>query len=679
MWCAFPPEYQAKSLLHVASCSPQGVLGSESGCETSEEFAAYKGAQTALLKSRPVLDAVLKEPSFRYLAQLYDDPAEALDNNLHVETLPGSGILRVTYTSENPERAATILNGVIEACLKEIAHTEQEKRQTCMDQLQAGVRSYDEILRQKRSRLRELQESLGIDDHQTLTLRFQSALAQEAAARQKLSDTRMDVKKTEHELEALKQLLQQPVRVAVSEAVVMECLRQEPGSQKQLALLSQVEEEIQKICDTVLPPFQSSLLAAPEKRRALAMEAIELRKREVRPYLEADLRAKHENETREKIRQLESHLQATREQLAALEGEIKRQGEIVKHWSSAINRQDKPTSDIEAIRNDIAATEATEKKIIEQLEMLKVEPTIPSRVSLRASAQTPRERNYAPLLKLGGFTALAAFGLLFCAVAVPEVRLSRVYRAEDVARKVGVGILGTLPAIPARARNVLAHRNRKRDAHKYMQLAESVDAIRTLLLHVAQTDALRVIMVTSANGGEGKTSLACHLAASLARAWRRTLLIDADLRNPAAHRQFDIQPEPGLSEVLRGEAELDDAIRPTSISRLWLLPAGEWDSHAIQALAQKEVAQIFDRLKRQYDFIVMDSSPVLPVADALSLAQHADGVIVSVLVDVSRAPAVHAATQRLAALGARVLGTVVAGSRADVGVTDCQYPPATSR
>src|SRR5262249_2984484 len=263
-------------------------------------------------------------------------------------------------------------------------------------------------------------------------------------------------------------------------------------------------------------------------------------------------------------------------QVKALEGEIKRQQEMVNRWSLVLNRPTKATTDIESLRNDIAATEEIEKKLFVQLETLKAAPRIPSRVRLVSSAHLPREKNYVPLLKLGGATGLATFGLVFCAVVVPEVRLKRIHSAEDVARRVGVGILGTVPAVPARARNVFSERDPRRDGRRYTQLAEAVDAIRTLLLHTAEPDVLRVIMVTSADRGEGKTLLACHLAASLARAWRKPLLIDADLRNPAAHRQFDIQPEPGLSEVLRGEAELEQVIRPTPNSRLWLLPAGEW-------------------------------------------------------------------------------------------------------
>src|SRR5262249_34535151 len=159
--------------------------------------------------------------------------------------------------------------------------------------------------------------------------------AQEATARQKLIDMRMDIKKTQLDLAALKEL--GPPNVVVPEAAVTEYLRQDPQAQRQLTLLSQIDEEIQKIRNTVAPPFQTSLLAAPEKRRTLAMEALESRRREVRPYLEGDSRSKQEAETKEKIRQLDSHLQAAKEQVAALEAEVKQQEERVKRLSSAIN------------------------------------------------------------------------------------------------------------------------------------------------------------------------------------------------------------------------------------------------------------------------------------------------------------------------------------------------------
>ena len=128
-------------------------------------------------------------------------------------------------------------------------------------------------------------------------------------------------------------------------------------------------------------------------------------------------------------------------------------------------------------------------------------------------------------------------------------------------------------------------------------------------------------MITSAAGGEGKTTLASQLARQVYPGqglWRKTLLVDGDLRNPAAHKVFDLPLEPGLCELLRGEANAADVVKPTLLSRLWLLPAGHWDAHAIQALAQDDVRGKLEQLKEHYDFIIIDSCPVLPVADALA-------------------------------------------------------------
>ncbi len=166
--------------------------------------------------------------------------------------------------------------------------------------------------------------------------------------------------------------------------------------------------------------------------------------------------------------------------------------------------------------------------------------------------------------------------------------------------------------------------------------------------------------------------LAVQLAVSLARAGRRTLLLDANLRRPAAERALGLTKGSGLAEVLRGEAALPDAVRPGAAERLWVLPAGAADPRALQGLSRDSVQTVIDQLKRDYEYIVIDCAPVLPCADGLLLAQRADAVLVSVLAGASAVPTVHAAWQRLAALGARLLGVVVQGA-ADDGLTRLRY------
>src|SRR5205085_10752200 len=106
---------------------------------------------------------------------------------------------------------------------------------------------------------------------------------------------------------------------------------------------------------------------------------------------------------------------------------------------------------------------------------------------------------------------------------------------------------------------------------------ESIDALRTLLLHEANTRSTRVVMVTSATAGEGKTTLASHLATSLARSGRKTLLLDGDLRRPTIHELFELPMQPGFSEILLGEIEVTEACQETNLDTLFVIPAGQWD------------------------------------------------------------------------------------------------------
>jgi capsular exopolysaccharide synthesis family protein len=197
-------------------------------------------------------------------------------------------------------------------------------------------------------------------------------------------------------------------------------------------------------------------------------------------------------------------------------------------------------------------------------------------------------------------------------------------------------------------------------------LNEAVDSTRTLFLHSATVHHLRKVMVTSAVGGEGKTSLSARLASSLARTGRRVLLIDADLRSPALQQHFEVADGPGVCEILRGESTLQDCIRSNDHDHLSLLLAGHCDRHALHALAQDGFKRLLAEVDTlHFDFILIDSSPVLPVADALVIAPNVDGVLFSLMVDVSQVDRVNAACQKLASIDVPLLGAVVNGTRSE--------------
>ena len=258
-----------------------------------------------------------------------------------------------------------------------------------------------------------------------------------------------------------------------------------------------------------------------------------------------------------------------------------------------------------------------------------------------------------------------------------DARNRRVARADDIVQGLGLNLVGILPALPTRTqRKALARRNAA-PAWEHM-LMESVDATRTMLLHASRNEKVHVVMVTSAVKGEGKTSLASHLSTSLARARQRTLLIDGDLRSPTLHALFDLPRGPGLAEVLRGECEMVDALQATPAPSLTLITAGQVDADAIASLAEGRLQHILEQAREQFDFIIVDSAPVLPVADSLQICQHVDAVIFSVLRDVSRLPKIYAAYEKLATLNVRMLGAVVAGTQTDRDSYYAAYPYASS-
>jgi polysaccharide biosynthesis transport protein len=154
----------------------------------------------------------------------------------------------------------------------------------------------------------------------------------------------------------------------------------------------------------------------------------------------------------------------------------------------------------------------------------------------------------------------------------------------------------------------------------------------------------------------------------------RTLLIDGDGRNPNVHKLFKITPGVGFGEVLCGECQPAEAIHATPVRGLAVMPAGMWSDKVLLAISQGRVAELMQQLRQDYDLILIDSSPVLPVADPLVIGQQVDGVLLSVLCQVTRLTNLYAASHRIEDLGINILGVVVSGVQANLYGASYRYP-----
>ena len=394
------------------------------------------------------------------------------------------------------------------------------------------------------------------------------------------------------------------------------------------------------------------------KRDALKVD-LESRRKELRADCEARLR--------------EDAVAASAVHAARLANDIKAEEELQKRLQHDIETYDaesrdinKAAVDLEDQKSKAADAEAAANQASQQLEKLAVEKDDPSRVSLWEETIVTRPDEMDRKAKAAGMAGSGAFVAVLLLVALVEFRSRRVQTPQEMIQKLGLTLVGTVPAQPG-------GRPGSGGAVWQNLLTESIDAARTMLMHGNPSRSIRVVLITSAVGGEAKTSLASHLAVSLARSGRKTLLIDGDLRNPAVHRLFDAAVGPGFSELIRGEVRASDVLRPTPVPNLQVMTAGQCNPTTVSLLAQAGVGDLFSGLKGLFDVIIVDSSPVLPVADSLQLARHVDGVLLSVLQGVSMLPAVHDARQRLKAVGAVILGAVVSGTRPNVAYYGRHY------
>lgn len=191
--------------------------------------------------------------------------------------------------------------------------------------------------------------------------------------------------------------------------------------------------------------------------------------------------------------------------------------------------------------------------------------------------------------------------------------------------------------------------------------APRVEAFRVLRLNLQfaspEADG-NVLVVTSAQPMDGKTSIACNLALSLAEAGQRVVLVEADLRRPNAVARFGLDGKVGVTTVLCGRAELDEAIRQVG-DGCYVLPSGALPPNPAELLQTEAMEQLIGELRRRFDVVLIDGPPLLPVSDAASLARLSTGALLVVRHGVTTREQVDACAKRLAAVHAPLLGAIV--------------------
>lgn len=670
----------------------------------------FLGTQSEILQSARIVDLALKQQDLMALPTIRrvrrGDPeaniVEAIRGDLSVKLKRDTNVLTVSYESPYPEDAAAIANGILQAYL--LYHREQTQT-TSGEVLKTLTQQHGKL----DSSLKEAEDALFrfVDEKQVTYFTeegFDAILQHLSALRASLTQAELDMVTASLRHAQLDAVRDDPKRVwefiesediwarqfAGSPSVIeARRLRQQLSEARaQLALLGGGEGT-----GAGLPALQGFSQRYQEAERALLEAKLRLRSLseqelgERHPLL-ADARAKVQELEAERRRALEEERLVLERNIGALQREYARaEKELAETLvSAAANdlalRQRKEerlnellgreTQNTRALRREAMEYDRYKDKVdrtknllavianrIKELELTRDYGRVTVRILRDADVpEGPVKPRKALVLALA-----MVLGLMLGAFAASLVEHFdvRVRDPEEVGQYLGAPMLGVVPAVHPEGGELERLRAVGLAAWKAptSQLAESYRRVRTAIDFGAAPEHTRKILVTSPIPGDGKTTLASNLAASMALNGKRVLLIDADLRWPRLNKVFGVYRKEGLTDVLVGEARLEEAVFQTEIPNLDVLPCGTRPPNPAELLGSGAFTDLVRRLESAYDRILFDSAPLMAVADAQILAAVADQTVVVTRFRQAERPLFVKVRKMLAGVGRQPMGVVV--------------------
>lgn len=326
----------------------------------------------------------------------------------------------------------------------------------------------------------------------------------------------------------------------------------------------------------------------------------------------------------------------------------------------------------ESLRSDISRTQLLFDSVVKRLQEINIAADYGgynTQVLASASEAGQVEPNFSRIM-----TPAAILGLLFgFGLATLVDMADKSFRSPaDICRQLRLPIVGHIPVFKTKD-SKLEHVNSKLDGtlithyRSKSQIAEAYRAVRTALYFTTRGEGHKVVQITSPAPGDGKSTLAANLSICIAQSGKKVLLIDADFRRPRVHKLFSFDREVGLSSVINGETELMDAVRATEISNLFCLSCGPKVNNPSELLTLPRFKELIELTREKFDFVVIDTPPMLAVTDPSIVAARVDGVLLTLRLNKRARANVTRAVEMLGTLGSPVLGVVVNGLGARKG------------
>ncbi len=702
------PRYDAFSLIQVEP--PAAQIFGPNGTTLANNPQNQMETQVRLVTSPDVLGTALQDPKVAALPRvaLSLDPETELRDVLRVNILGRTSIIEVAMTSTMPNEPVWIVNAVVDAYIDYTKTFMASRYADQRRQLQELEKDLSDKVDARQDKLRMLfskgnaiplgavgakpaagddgegrqgqpsapgvdvdamRNQVSIEEYRSRTRELTALEAELFAAENEAA--RLRSRRT-GAAEIQKAELDEEVRQAIETDPDVQRVRQQYGGAK--ASYDRAVALTRKRSD----PSRASALQRLTDLQAEYKGLVQQKEPAIRRRVMAAAAAGARDDGEQAIREAEALVEQLRARHEFLDGKLKElKLEAKVAGTDAL--------EVQFTQIELARSQANLDKVSSMLSQLEYEvgrdQTLVARISAARVSFLPTSDNRLKLMAAAPLAVLAAVLGLFVLV---EARAGRVADADELSGRVRVEVIGTVPPLPS-ARGLLG-RSPARLQRRVDEYVQSLDHLRVALCAGGRSGApgggpgRKVMLITSACGSEGKTTLAAQLAGRCANAGLSTLLVDGDLRRPRLGELLEVPEGPGLADVLAGDIAPEAAMVVIgNAGGFHLLPAGSIGHDPSRLLQSERLGQLIAQMRASFDVVIIDAPPVLAVPDALLIGRWTDGAVLAVRHDASRYPLVERANRRLATIGVPVLGAVVNGVRpADAAYSNYSYSYAYS-
>jgi len=631
-----PPRYTAEVLIMIEPDGSKNIVSLESVVAGLSGDAESVQSEAYVLQSRALADRVVQKlgldsdaefngrladgKTAEVSAVAYSGVIDSFQGRLEVVPLENSRVIAVRFTSLSADKASLIANTLANEYLQSRLETKFELTQRANTWLAQRIAELRDRVTEAEGAVENARESLGLLEGDGVTLASQEL----AELNTKLVVARSERAEAQASLQELER-----------------ALRSRGGA-----------DAVGRVLDSPLIQSLREQQAEVERRVAeLSTELGDKHPRMIQLRAEsAELDQRIESETNKIVAGLRNELGSAR----ARENSLQQSLDEIKERVTVANQND---IELRALEREAEANQALlgtllarQQETLSQEDLSFQQPD----ASIFSPADVPSEPSFPKPALIVGLALIASAVLGLVLVLILELLDGGFRSGEQFEHATGVPSIGFVPL------------TRKPDDYKTLAgyvagrpASAFGEAMRTLSwsLKLAFPDEPpRVVLVTSSLPGEGKTTVASAMATSQSRAGQRVVLVDADIRRAGCHNVTGVDREPGLTNLLAGEVELDQVLAVSEWSGLEVIPAGTPSPHAPNLLGSQKMADLLHQLSGRFDLVVIDSPPLMAAADARILSRLADATVLMVRWGKTRRPVVRLAVRQLQAAGARLAG-----------------------